>query len=93
VVPLEPEEDELEFRLNPTEELDDEDWLEIARMLPNRGPTEEDLDLLGARDIDLQYDWNSHVGCTCIQIFLMADIGKKRLLAILSPQLNLSNNA
>jgi len=62
VVPLEPEEDELEFRLNPTEELDDEDWLEIARMLPNRGPTEEDLDLLGARDIDLQYDWNSHVG-------------------------------
>ena len=43
----------------PGDLLDDlalEDWQEIARMGPNAQPAQEDADMLGRRDIDLNYD-------------------------------------
>ncbi|KAH7460893.1 hypothetical protein FOMA001_g19400 [Fusarium oxysporum f. sp. matthiolae] len=43
-------------------DLVEEDWLELARQLPNCPPSQEAIDLLGRRDIDIQYDWTPHVG-------------------------------
>ncbi|KAK7592094.1 hypothetical protein V3481_006721 [Fusarium oxysporum f. sp. vasinfectum] len=43
-------------------DLVEEDWLELARQLPDCPPSQEAIDLLGRRDIDIQYDWTPHVG-------------------------------
>ncbi|KAM6505379.1 hypothetical protein FSOLCH5_014599 [Fusarium solani] len=39
----------------------EEDWHELARMLPDRLLEEEDINVLGRRDIDINYDWAPHV--------------------------------
>ncbi|OAQ57415.2 ATP-dependent DNA helicase PIF1 [Pochonia chlamydosporia 170] len=49
----EDDEFELEIHKDPTVE---EDWHELARMLPDRPLEEEDIDMLGRRDIDINYD-------------------------------------
>jgi ATP-dependent DNA helicase PIF1 len=38
-----------------------EDWQELARLVPDLEPEQEAADLLGRRDIDINYDWSSHV--------------------------------
>ncbi|KAF5132980.1 ATP-dependent DNA helicase PIF1 [Metarhizium anisopliae] len=55
----EDDEFELEVREEPVVQ---EDWHELARMLPDRPLEEEDIDILGRRDIDIDYDWTPHVG-------------------------------
>ena len=58
-----PEADEDEFRPEPfDEEISLEDWQEIARMVPELRLEEQAIDLLGRRDIDINYDWALHVG-------------------------------
>ncbi|CAM1507675.1 Fc.00g073160.m01.CDS01 [Cosmosporella sp. VM-42] len=44
------------------EEFDDEDWIRLAALLPDNPLTQEGLDLLSRRDIDVNYDWTRHVG-------------------------------
>ncbi|KAM4061960.1 PIF1-like helicase [Hirsutella rhossiliensis] len=58
---LQPQEDEYET-LPVEEEFDDEDWIRLAALLPDNPPTQQGLDLLGRRDIDVNYDWTRHVG-------------------------------
>ncbi|KJZ68228.1 hypothetical protein HIM_12379 [Hirsutella minnesotensis 3608] len=58
---LQPQEDEFET-LPVEEEFDDEDWIRLAALLPDNPPTQQGLDLLGRRDIDVNYDWTRHVG-------------------------------
>ncbi|KAM4067595.1 PIF1-like helicase [Hirsutella rhossiliensis] len=54
--------DDLYEALPVEEEFDDEDWIRLAALLPDNPLTQEDLDLLGRRDIDVNYDWTRHVG-------------------------------
>lgn len=56
-----PDEDEFEPQ-EFVDELTHEDWQEIARMLPDAQPEQEPTDLLTRRDIDINYDWSSHIG-------------------------------
>ena len=42
--------------------LQEEDWHELARQLPEHPLSQEDLDMLGRRDIDINYSWSLHVG-------------------------------
>ncbi|RYC77871.1 hypothetical protein BFJ63_vAg19255, partial [Fusarium oxysporum f. sp. narcissi] len=56
-----PDPDEFEEEFHEPELLE-EDWLELARQLPDCAPSQEAIDLLGRRDIDIQYDWTPHVG-------------------------------
>ena len=70
------EEEEFEVGGEPPMELDDEDWMQLARLLPERAPTQEDFDLLGVRDIDVQYDWNPHVGRYCDERMERTENGK-----------------
>ncbi|KAJ3454226.1 hypothetical protein MRS44_018120 [Fusarium solani] len=58
---LQPQEDQYEA-LPVEEEFDDEDWIRLAALLSDNPLTQEDLDLLGRRDIDVNYDWTRHVG-------------------------------
>ncbi|KJZ67912.1 hypothetical protein HIM_12699 [Hirsutella minnesotensis 3608] len=58
---LQPQDDQYEA-LPMEEEFDDEDWIRLAALLPNNPLTQEGLDLLGRRDIDINYDWTRHVG-------------------------------
>ncbi|XP_044717313.1 PIF1-like helicase domain-containing protein [Hirsutella rhossiliensis] len=58
---LQPQEDQYEA-LPVEEEFDDEDWIRLAALLPDHPLTQEDLDILGHRDIDVNYDWSRHVG-------------------------------
>ena len=58
----EPEPDQFLAGNVAEEELNLEDWQELARMVPEMGPTEELANLLGRRDIDVSYDWRGHVG-------------------------------
>ncbi|KAJ3455720.1 hypothetical protein MRS44_017202 [Fusarium solani] len=58
---LQPQEDQYET-LPVEEEFDDEDWIRLAALLPDNPLTQEGLDLLGRRDIDVNYDWTRHVG-------------------------------
>ncbi|KAM4061282.1 PIF1-like helicase [Hirsutella rhossiliensis] len=44
------------------EPIAEEDWHELAHMLPDRPLEEEDIDVLGRRNIDVNYDWTPHVG-------------------------------
>lgn len=59
---LQPQEDQYET-LPVEEEFDDEDWIRLAALLPDNPLTQQGLDLLGRRDIDVNYDWTRHV-CT-----------------------------
>lgn len=43
-------------------ETTNEEWLDIARQLPVDGDEIEDVETLGSRDVDLEYDWQSHGG-------------------------------
>ncbi|KAL3955881.1 hypothetical protein ACCO45_009900 [Purpureocillium lilacinum] len=56
-----PDPDEFEEEFHEPDLLE-EDWLELARQLPDCQPSQEKVDLLGRRDIDVQYDWTPHVG-------------------------------
>ncbi|KAJ6436102.1 ATP-dependent DNA helicase PIF1 [Purpureocillium lavendulum] len=56
-----PDPDEFEDEFHEPDLLE-EDWLELARQLPDYPPSQEAVDLLGRRDIDVQYDWTPHVG-------------------------------
>ncbi|KAM4055502.1 PIF1-like helicase [Hirsutella rhossiliensis] len=58
---LQPQDDQYEA-LPVGEEFDDEDWIRLAALLPDHPLTQEVLDLLGRRDIDVNYDWTRHVG-------------------------------
>lgn len=59
-----PLQDKEEFELGgDARNITFEDWQEVARLVPNLQLPEEPADLLGRRDIDLNYDWNQHVGC------------------------------
>ncbi|KAK8912613.1 ATP-dependent DNA helicase PIF5 [Metarhizium anisopliae] len=60
-VQLQPQEDQYEA-LPVEEEYDDEDWMRLAALLPDNPLTQEGLDLLGRRDIDVNYNWTRHVG-------------------------------
>ncbi|KJK85038.1 hypothetical protein H633G_11133 [Metarhizium anisopliae BRIP 53284] len=71
----EDDEFELEVQEEPTVE---EDWHELARMLPDRPLEEEDIDMLGRRDIDIDYDWTPHVGRYTDDGILNADYWKQR---------------
>ncbi|KAM4067942.1 ATP-dependent DNA helicase PIF1 [Hirsutella rhossiliensis] len=55
---------EEEFQEEPRNEEDvaAEDWEELAAVLPNRGPDEDDIELLGNRDFDLAHDWQPYIG-------------------------------
>ncbi|EXU95789.1 helitron helicase-like domain protein [Metarhizium robertsii] len=51
---------------------------EFARMLPDRPLEEEDIDILGRRDIDIDYDWTPHVGRHTDDGILNGDYWKQR---------------
>ena len=64
---LEAQEDEFEAE-EFEDELLEEDWMELARQLPNRDLSQEDVDLLGRRDVDINFDWSPFVGkCADLQ--------------------------
>lgn len=48
-------------------DLLEEDWLELARQLPDCPPRQEVIDLLGRRHIDIQYDWTPTSAATLTQ--------------------------
>jgi hypothetical protein len=56
----------------------EEDWHDLARMLPDRPLEEEDIDMLGRRDIDINYDWTPHVGRYTDDGILYGDYWKQR---------------
>ncbi|KID82373.1 ATP-dependent DNA helicase PIF1 [Metarhizium guizhouense ARSEF 977] len=74
----EDDEFELEVQEEPTVE---EDWHELARMLPDRPLEEEDIDILGRRDIDINYDWTPHIGRYTDDGILKGDYWKQRKAA------------
>ncbi|EXU95533.1 PIF1-like helicase [Metarhizium robertsii] len=74
----EDDEFELEVREEPVVE---EDWHELACMLPDRPLEEEDIDILGRRDIDVDYDWTPHVGRYTDDGILNGDYWKQRKAA------------
>lgn len=57
----EPEEDEFEGIREDLGDITIEDWQEIARMVPNIEPEVEPAELLGRRDLDVNYDWRAHL--------------------------------
>jgi hypothetical protein len=56
-----PDEDEFE-RGEDAGDITLEDWQEVARLVPDLQLAEEPADLLGRRDIDVNYDWTQHIG-------------------------------
>ncbi|EAQ90501.1 hypothetical protein CHGG_02436 [Chaetomium globosum CBS 148.51] len=48
------------FEDAPDEELQPRDWEELAAELPNRPVEQEDIDILGNRDIDILHLWEPH---------------------------------
>ncbi|KAF5127214.1 ATP-dependent DNA helicase pif1 [Metarhizium anisopliae] len=74
----EDDEFELEVREEPVVE---EDWHELAHMLPDRPLEEGDIDILGRRDIDVDYDWTPHVGRYTDDGILNGDYWKQRKAA------------
>ncbi|EXU94986.1 PIF1-like helicase [Metarhizium robertsii] len=74
---LRAEDDEFELEIHE-EPVADEDWHELARMLPDRPLEEEDIDILGRRDIDINYDWTPHVGRYTDNGILNGDYWKQR---------------
>ncbi|KID81004.1 ATP-dependent DNA helicase PIF1 [Metarhizium guizhouense ARSEF 977] len=77
---LRAEDDEFEIEVHE-EPVADEDWHEIARMLPDRPLEEEDIDMLGRRDIDINYDWTPLVGRYTDDGILNGDYWKQRKAA------------
>ncbi|KJK73540.1 hypothetical protein H634G_11211 [Metarhizium anisopliae BRIP 53293] len=71
------EDDEFELEVHE-EPVVEEDWHELARMLPDRPLEEEDIDMLGRRDIDIDYDWTPHVGRYTDDGILNGDYWKQR---------------
>ena len=68
-----------EFALEVHEEpVVEEDWHELARMLPDCPLEEEDIDILGRRDIDIDYDWTPYVGRYTADGILNGDYWKQR---------------
>ena len=55
------EEDEFQDEIHNLS-LQEEDWHELAQQLPDHPLSQEDLDMLGRRDIDINYSWVLHVG-------------------------------
>lgn len=74
---LRAEDDEFEPEVHE-EPIMEEDWHELARMLPDRPLEEEDIDVLGRRDIDINYDWTPHVGRYADDDILNGDYWKQR---------------
>ncbi|KAI8411149.1 hypothetical protein FOFC_07743 [Fusarium oxysporum] len=60
-------------------DLLEEDWLELARQLPDCPPSQEAIDLLGRRDIDIQYDWTPHVGRYADPGIVQGDYWRQRI--------------
>ncbi|KAI8401489.1 hypothetical protein FOFC_18358 [Fusarium oxysporum] len=60
-------------------DLVEEDWLELARQLPDCPPSQEAIDLLGRRDIDIQYDWTPHVGRYADPGIVQGDYWRQRI--------------
>ncbi|KJZ72876.1 hypothetical protein HIM_07820 [Hirsutella minnesotensis 3608] len=56
----------------------EEDWHELARMLPDHPLEEDDIDVLGRRDVDVNYDWTPHVGRYTDDGILHGDFWKQR---------------
>ncbi|GKU15442.1 unnamed protein product [Fusarium langsethiae] len=71
------EEDEFELEIHE-EPIAEEDWHELARMLPDRPLEEEDIDTLGRRDIGINYDWTPRVGRYADDGILNSDYWKQR---------------
>lgn len=67
-----PDEEEFEPGDN-VENITLEDWHEVARMVPDLRLPEEEADLLGRRDIDINYDWTRHIGRYCHEGFSTGD--------------------
>ena len=44
--------------------------MELARQLPNRDPSQEDIDLLGRRDVDINFDWTPFISKFTDPLFL-----------------------
>ncbi|KJK73474.1 hypothetical protein H634G_11287 [Metarhizium anisopliae BRIP 53293] len=74
---LQAERDEFEQEVHD-EPVAVEDWHELARMLPDRPLEEEDIDVLGRRDIDVNYDWTPHVGRYTNEDILRGNYWKRR---------------
>ncbi|KJK84849.1 hypothetical protein H633G_11351 [Metarhizium anisopliae BRIP 53284] len=77
---LRAEDDEFELEVHE-DPVVEEDWHELARMLPDRPLEEEDIDILGRRDIDINYDWTPHVGRYTDDGILNGDYWKQRKAA------------
>ncbi|KJZ68848.1 hypothetical protein HIM_11766 [Hirsutella minnesotensis 3608] len=73
-----PDPDEFEEEFHEPDLLD-EDWLELARQLPDCPPSQEMVDLLGRRDIDIQYDWTPHVGRYADPGIVQGDYWRQRI--------------
>ena len=58
---LQPQENQYEA-LPVEEDFDDEDWIRLAAVLPDNPLIQEGIDLLGRRDIDVNYDWTVSIG-------------------------------
>ncbi|KJZ68018.1 hypothetical protein HIM_03883 [Hirsutella minnesotensis 3608] len=74
---LQAEDDEFE-REEHEEPVMEEDWHELARMLPDHPLEEDDIDVLGRRDVDVNYDWTPHVGRYTDDGILHGDFWKQR---------------
>ncbi|KAI8411251.1 hypothetical protein FOFC_07845 [Fusarium oxysporum] len=73
-----PDPDEFEEEFHEPDLLE-EDWLELARQLPDCPPSQEAIDLLGRRDIDIQYDWTPHVGRYADPGIVQGDYWRQRI--------------
>ncbi|KJZ70452.1 hypothetical protein HIM_10154 [Hirsutella minnesotensis 3608] len=73
-----PDPDEFEEEFHEPELLE-EDWLELARQLPDCPPSQEMVDLLGRRDVDIQYDWTPHVGRYADPGIIQGDYWRQRI--------------
>ena len=76
---LQAEEDEFEDEIHEPP-LQDEDWHELARQLPEHPLSQQNLDLLGRRPIDINYNWAPHVGRYTDDGILQGDYWKQVLL-------------
>ncbi|PHH89298.1 hypothetical protein CDD83_6340 [Cordyceps sp. RAO-2017] len=73
-----PDPDEFEEEFHEPELLE-EDWLDLARQLPDCPPSQEMVDLLGRRDVDIQYDWAPHVGRYADPVIVQGDYWRQRI--------------
>ncbi|KAJ2965409.1 hypothetical protein NQ176_g10632 [Zarea fungicola] len=71
------EDDDFDYE-NHEEPVVEEDWHELVRMLPDHPLEEDDIDVLGRHDIDVNYDWIPHVGRYTNDDILGGDYWKQR---------------